>query len=62
MPFLVYRDKMRAEGPNHYPYVLVMVLNQYRIDTEDLYLHYITKPLLKILIVMLLIVFLTPSL
>ena len=24
MPFLAYRDKMRAEGPNHYPYILGM--------------------------------------
>ena len=39
------RDKMRAEGPNHYPYILGMALNQYRIDNEDYYLHYITKPL-----------------
>ena len=38
---------MRAEGPNHYPYILGMALNQYRIDTEDHYLHYITKPLFK---------------
>ena len=47
MPFLIYRDKMRAEGPNHYSYILGMALNQYRIDTEDHYLHYITKPLFK---------------
>ena len=26
---------MRAEGPNHYPYILGMALNQYRIDTHD---------------------------
>ena len=38
---------MRAEGPKHYPYILGMALNQYRIDTDDHYLHYITKPLLK---------------
>ena len=25
---------MRAEGPNHYPYILGMALNQYRINTE----------------------------
>ena len=43
MPFLIYRDKMRAEGPNHYPYTLGMALNQYKIDTEAHYLHYITK-------------------
>ena len=24
MPFLAYRDKMRAEDPNHYPYILGM--------------------------------------
>ena len=48
MPFLIYRDKMRAEGPNHYPYILGMALNQYRIDTDDHYLHYITKLLLNI--------------
>ena len=36
---------MRAEGPNHYPYTLGMALNQYKIDTEAHYLHYITKPL-----------------
>ena len=34
MPFLIYRDKMKAEGLNHYPYILGMALNQYRIDTE----------------------------
>ena len=34
MPFLAYRDKMRAEGPNHYPYILGMALIQDRIDTE----------------------------
>ena len=45
MPFLIYRDKMRAEGPNHYPYTLGMALNQYKIDIEAHYLHYITKPL-----------------
>ena len=22
MPFLIYRDKMRAKGPNHYPIYL----------------------------------------
>ena len=38
---------MKAEGPNHYSYILVMALNQYRIDTEDHYLHYIIKPLFK---------------
>ena len=38
---------MRAEGPNHYPYILGIALNQYRIDTEAQYLHYITKPLFK---------------
>jgi len=38
---------MRAEGPNHYPYILGMALDQYRIHTEDHYLHYITKPLFK---------------
>ena len=47
MPFLIYRDKMRAEGPNHYPYILGMALNQYRVDTEDYYLNYITKPFIK---------------
>ena len=25
---------MWAEAPNHYPYTLGMVLNQYKIDTE----------------------------
>ena len=39
MPFLIYRDKMRAEGLNHYPYILGMALNQYRIDTKDQFLH-----------------------
>ena len=24
MPFLAYRDMMRAEGPKHYPYILGM--------------------------------------
>ena len=38
---------MRVEGPNHYPYILEMALNQYRIDTVDHYLYYITKPLFK---------------
>ena len=38
---------MRAEGPNIYPYILGMALNLYRIDNEVHYLHYITKPLLK---------------
>ena len=45
----MYRDKMRAEGPNHYPNILGMTLNLYRIDTEDHYLHYITKPLFKMI-------------
>ena len=31
---LAYRDKMRAEGPNHYPYIIGMALIQDRIDTE----------------------------
>ena len=39
MPFLIYRGKMRAEGLIYYPYILGMALNQYRIDTEDHYLH-----------------------
>ena len=47
MPLLIYRDKMRAEGLNHYLYILGMVLNQYRIDTEDYNLHNITKLLFK---------------
>ena len=34
MPFLAYRDKMRAEGPNHFLYILGMALMQNRIDTE----------------------------
>ena len=38
---------MRAEGPNHYPYILGMALNPYRIDTKDHYLHYVTKPLFE---------------
>ena len=33
MPFLIYRDNMRAEGLNHYPYISGMALNQYRINT-----------------------------
>ena len=45
MPSLIYKDKMRAEGPNHYPYTLGMALNQYKIDTKGHYLHYITKSL-----------------
>ena len=32
MPFLIYRDKMRSEGLNHYPYTLGMALNEYRIN------------------------------
>ena len=28
MPILAYRDKMRAEGPNHYPYILGMAQNR----------------------------------
>ena len=47
MPFLIYRDKMSPVGPNHYPYILEMALNQYRIDTENYFLHYITKPIFK---------------
>ena len=31
MPFPIYRDKMRAKGPNHYPYILGMALNHYKI-------------------------------
>ena len=42
MPFLIYRDKKRAEGPNHYPYALGMALNEYRVNTEDHYLFQIT--------------------
>ena len=34
MPFLIYRDKMRAEGPNHYPYTLGMALNHYKIKPK----------------------------
>ena len=34
MPFLIYRDKMRAEGPNHYRYILGMALNQYKIKPK----------------------------
>ena len=46
MPFLIYWDKMRAKGPNHYHYTLGMALNQYKLDTEAAhYLHYITKSL-----------------
>ena len=41
----MYRDKMRAEDSNHYPYTLGMALNQYKIDTKAHYLHYITKQL-----------------
>ena len=51
---------MRTEGPSHYPYILGMALNLYRIDNEAHYLYYITKPLFNILIV-LLIEFLTPG-
>ena len=47
MSFLIYRDTIRAEDTNHYPYVLGMALNQYIIDTKDHSLHYITKPLFK---------------
>ena len=42
MPFLIYRDKMRAEGPNHYPYTLGMALNEYLINTEALHLFMIS--------------------
>ena len=35
MPFLIYRDEMKAEGPNHYPYILGMALNKYRINIKD---------------------------
>ena len=38
MPFLIYRDKMRAEGPNYYPYKLGKALNEYRINTDAHYL------------------------
>ena len=47
MPFLIYRDKMRAEGPNHYPYILGMALNQYTINTE-VSICFILQPALKI--------------
>ena len=30
---LIYSDKMRAEGPNHYPYTLGLVLNEYKIKS-----------------------------
>ena len=30
MPFLIYKDKMRAEGQNQYPYTLGMALNHYK--------------------------------
>ena len=33
MPFLIYRDKMRAKGPNHYPYTLGI------IAVENIFLH-----------------------
>ena len=38
MLILIYRDKMRAEGPNHYPYTLGMALNEHKINTEAHYL------------------------
>ena len=38
---------MRAEGPNHYPYILGMALNQYRINTE-VSIYFRLQPALKI--------------
>ena len=34
----IYKDKMRAEGPNQYPYTLGLALNEYKINTKDHYL------------------------
>ena len=34
MLFLIYRDKMRAEGPNDYLYTLGMALNHYKIKPK----------------------------
>ena len=34
MPFLINRDKMRAKGKNHYPYILGMALNYYKIKPK----------------------------
>ena len=34
MPFLIKRDKMRAEGKNHYPYILGMELNYYKLKPK----------------------------
>ena len=34
---------MSPFGPNHYPYILGMALNQYKLDTEAHYLCYLTK-------------------
>ena len=62
MPFLIYRHNMRAKGLNHYPYILGMAINQYRIDTEDHKLYWLTKPLFSILFFVILIVVLTPGL
>ena len=38
MFFLIYRDKMRAEDLNHYPYTFGMALDGYKINTEAHYL------------------------
>ena len=34
MLFLIYRDKMRAEGLNHYPNKLGIALNKYKVNTR----------------------------
>ena len=34
MPFLIYRDKMRAKGPNLYPYTLGMALSHYKLEPK----------------------------
>ena len=38
----IYKDKMRAEGPNQYPYTLGLALNEYLINTEALHLFMIS--------------------
>ena len=34
MPFLIYRDKMRVEAQNHYPYAIEMALNHYKLKPK----------------------------
>ena len=43
----MYRDKMRAEGLNHFTYTLGMALNEYKINNVAHYLLQIAKRVFK---------------